>query len=168
MFSSFQAAIAPGHNAGFQQGLYKRTYTGNFDGNTTFFATASLTATAKVTGSISSSISVNTSQQILGWFKAPYTETFTFTTSTDDKGFFWFGDNAKNGNFNAGNASITTNVTTATSSVALTAGQFYAIRYQAGNGPGEGYATLTVSSSQLGSTQNLTGLTFFNPNTLGI
>ena len=168
MFSTFQTAMAPGHNAGFQQGLYKRTYTGNFDGATTFFATASLTATENIVGTISASIPGSTSHQVLGWFKAPYTETFKFTMNTDDKGYFWLGTNAQNGNFNAGNAFIATNVSTVTGSVALTAGQLYAFRYQVGNGPGPGGMTLAVSSSQLGSTQNLSGLSFFNPNTQGI
>jgi hypothetical protein len=168
MFSTFQSAIAPGHNAGFQQGLYKRTYTGNFDGAPAWFATATKTATTKVIGSVSSSIPTTTSNEIVGWFKAPYTETFTFTTATDDKGFFWLGTNALSGNFSAGNAFIATNVNTVSNTVSLTKGAFYAFRFQAGNGSGPGFMTLAVSSSQLGSTQNLSGLSFFNPNTQDI
>jgi hypothetical protein len=168
MFSSFQAPLVGGRSAAFQQCLYKNTYTGYFDGNTTFFTTASLTATTKVIGTISASIPANTSHQVLGWFKSPYTETFKFSMTTDDKGLFWIGTNAENGNFNAGNAFITTNVSTVTGSVSLTAGQYYAFRYQVGNGPGPGGMTLSVSSSQLGSTQDLRGLSFFNPNTNSI
>ena len=169
MFSSFQAAIAPGHNAGFQQGLYKRTYTGNFNGVTTWFATATKTATTKIVGTVADlGIPTTTSYQLLGWFKAPYTETFTFTYHTDDKGYLWVGSNALDANFAAGNALITTDVSTVTGTIALTKGQFYAIRMQVGNGLGDGIIELSVSSPSLSVTQNLTGLTFFNPNTQGI
>jgi hypothetical protein len=168
MFSTFQTAMAPGHNAGFQQGLYKRVYSGYFNGDPTWFVGATKTATVKVPGSVSSSIPTTTTNEIVGWFKAPYSENFTFTASTDDKGLFWFGTNALSGNFNAGNAAITTTVSTGTSVVSLIAGNFYAFRYQAGNNAGPGFMTLAVSSSHLGSTQNLAGLSFFNPNTQGI
>ena len=95
MFASFQAAMAPGHNAGYQQGLYKRTYTGYFGGVPTWFATATLTSTNKIVGSINDAgVPVTTSYQFLGYFKAPYSETFTFTMNTDDEGFLWVGTNA--------------------------------------------------------------------------
>lgn len=89
MLSSFQARLVPGVNAGYQPGVYKRTYTGYFNGTTTWFATATLIATNKIVGSINDgSIPLNTSCQFLGYFKAPYTETFTFTMNSDDKGLF--------------------------------------------------------------------------------
>ena len=169
MLSSFQARLVPGVNAGYQPGLYRRTYTGYFNGSTTWFAGATLTATNKIVGSINDgSISTNTSYQFLGYFKAPYSETFTFTMNTDDKGFLWIGSNALAGNFNAGNAFIATNVNSVSNTVALTAGQIYAFRLQVGNGPGPGLVNLTVSSPSLAVTSNLTSLSLFNPNTLGI
>lgn len=169
MFASFQAAMAPGHNAGYQPGVYKRTYTGNFDGVTTWFATATLTATNKIVGSINDAgIPINTSNQYLGYFKAPYTETFTFNLSSDDKSYFWLGTNALAANFNAGNAFLAANVSLVTNTVALTAGQIYAFRIQVGNGLGPGSIGLSVSSPSLALTSDLTSLSLFNPNTLGI
>lgn len=167
MFAPFQAALAPGHNAGFQQGLYKRTYSGYFTGPT-WFATATQTAIAKVVGAISiGSIPITTSIQILGWFKAPYTETFTFTLSSDDQSYLWVGPNAQSG-FIVGNALVSANVSTSTGTIALTKGQIYAFRLQVGNNGGPGSLGLSVSSPSLPDTQDLTGLSFFNPNTQGI
>ena len=76
--------------------------------------------------------------------------------------------NALAGTFAAGNAFITTNVNTISNTVALTAGQIYAFRIQNGNGPGPGSISLTVSSPSLPVTSNLTSLSLYNPNTLGI
>jgi len=169
MLSSFQARLIPGINAGYQPGVYKRTYTGNYNGVTTWFATATLTATNKIVGSINDdSIPINTSYQFLGYFKAPYSETFTFSMTSDDKGFFWLGTNALQGTFAAGNAFIATDVNTVSNTVALTAGQIYAFRIQVGNGLGPGNISLSVSSPSLPVTSNLTSLSLFNPNTLGI
>lgn len=170
MLSSFQARLVPGVNAGYQPGLYKRTYTGYFDGDPAWFNTATLLATSKVVGSINDgSIPNGRSIQFLGYFKAPYTETFTFTMNTDDKGFLWVGTNALAANFNAGNVFIATNVNTVSNTVALTAGQIYAFRIQVGNGPaGDGVINLSVSSPSLPVTSDLTQLSLFNPNTLGI
>ncbi len=169
MLSSFQARLVPGVNAGYQPGLYKRTYTGYFDGDPAWFAGATLTATNKIVGSINDgSISTNTSYQFLGYFKAPYAETFTFTMNSDDKSLFWIGNNALAANFNAGNVFIAADVSTVSNTVALTAGQIYAFRIQVGNGPGPGSIGLSVSSPSLPVTSDLTQLSLFNPNTLGI
>jgi hypothetical protein len=88
--------------------------------------------------------------------------------NTDDEGFLWIGSNALAANFNAGNALITTNNTTVVNTVALTAGQIYAFRIQNGNNLGHGVISLTVSSPSLPVTSNLTSLSLYNPNTLGI
>jgi hypothetical protein len=50
----------------------------------------------------------------------------------------------------------------------MTAGEFYAFRIQVGNGAGPGEIGLSVSSPSLALTSDLTSLTLFNPNTLGI
>lgn len=169
MLSSFQARLVSGVNAGYQPGLYKRTYSGYFGGVTTWFATATLTATNKIVGSINdAAIPATTSYQFLGYFKAPYTETFTFNLSSDDRSFFWLGANALDGNFNNANYFITANVSLSTNTVALNAGQIYAFRIQVGNGPGPGSIGLSVSSPSLTLTSDLTQLCLFNPNTLGI
>ena len=166
MFSTFQSAMAPGHNAGFQQGVYKRTYTGYFGGTPTWFATATKTATAKVVGSVNlAGVPATTSYEFLGWFKAPYTETFTFSLTSDDGSQLWVGDNAKAGTFNAGNKLV---VGGGSGTIALVKGTFYAFRLQYGNDPGPGSLTLTVSSPSLTVTSDLSGLSFFNPNTQGI
>lgn len=169
MLSTFQARLNPGVNAGFQPGLYQRRYAGYFGGTTTWFATATLTATIKTVGTIDDgSVPTNTSREFLGYFKAPYTQTFTFNLSSDDQSYFWLGTNALNGNFNAGNAFLSANVGMSTGTVALTAGQIYAFRIQMGNGPSDGNIGLSVSSPSLSLTSDLTNLTLFNPNTLGI
>jgi len=169
MLSSFQARLAPGVNAGYQPGVYRRTYTGYFNGVTTWFSTATLTATNKIVGSVNiGAMPNNISYQLLGYFKAPYSETFTFTMTSDDKGFFWIGNNALAANFAAGNAFIATDVNTVSNTVALTAGQIYAFRIQVGNAGGPGALSLSVSSPSLPPTSDLTSLSLFNPNTLGI
>ena len=169
MFASFQAAMAPGHNAGYQPGLYRRVYAGDFDGDITYFTGKTPSSTIKFVGSINDGgIPNNTSYQFLGYFKAPYSETFTFTMSTDDKGFFWIGNAALAGNFTVGNKLIYTQVNTVSNTVALTAGQIYAFRIQVGNAGGPGSISLSVSSPSLALTSNLTGLSLYNPNTLGI
>ena len=88
--------------------------------------------------------------------------------NTDDEGFLWVGTDALAANFNAGNALITTNNDTVSNTVALTAGQIYALRIQVGNNLGPGLISLTVSSPSLPVTSNLTSLSLYNPNTLGI
>ena len=169
MFSSFQPAFTPGHVAGFQNGLYRRTYTGYFNGTPTWFATATKTATTLVVGSIGNgSVPETTSYEFLGWFKAPYTETFTFTLTSDDKSKLWIGDNAKTGNFEVSSPLVSADVTTASNTIALTKGVFYALRLQIGNDHGAGTIYLAVSSPSLVSTQDLTHLSYFNPNTQGI
>jgi hypothetical protein len=166
MFASFQAAMGPGLNAGFQQGVYRRTYTGDFGGSPTWFATATKTATDKIIGSVNlGSVPTATSYEFLGLFKAPYTETFTFSLSSDDLSQLWVGDNAKAGNFNGGNILVSGG---GSGTIALTKGGIYAFRLQYGNGPGPGNLILTVSSPSLTVTSDLTGLSFFNPNTQGI
>lgn len=172
MLGTFKAPFTFGHTAAFQNGLYRRTYTGDFDGVTTWFATATKTATNLVVGTIAlpgpNGIPDNTSHQFLGWFKAPYTETFTFTLASDDKSLLWIGDNAKNGNFTSGNKLVSANVGSASNTIGLTKGVFYALRLQVGNGLGSSYLSLAVSSPSLVSTQDLTQLSYFNPNTQGI
>lgn len=169
MLSSFQARLNPGVNASFQPGLYQRRYTGYYGEDTNWFATATLAATIKTVGSINDAgLSSNSSRQYVGYFKAPHTATFTFNLSSDDFSYFWLGTNALNGNFNSGNAFLTADVSLSTGTVALTAGQFYAFRIQVGNGMGPGSIGLSVSSPSLSDTSDLSGLTFFNPNTLGI
>ena len=168
MLGTFKAPFTFGHTAAFQNGLYKRTYTGNFDGDPTWFTGKTPTATNLITGSVSASIAETTTHQFLGWFKAPYTENFTFTLTSDDKSLLWVGDNAKAGTFAFGNKLAYANVGSNSGTIPLTKGTFYALRLQVSNGTGPGYITLAVSSSQLGSTQNLTQLSYFNPNTQGI
>ena len=107
MFAPFKAAMAPGHNAGYQPGVYRRYYDGYFGANPAWFAGATLLATDKIVGSINiGSIDPTRSFQFLGYFRATKSENFTFTMSSDDQAYFWIGNNALNGNFNAGNAKV--------------------------------------------------------------
>ena len=168
MLSTFQARLAPGVNVSYQPGFYRRTYSGYFGGTTTWFDTATLTATNKIVGSIAdAAIPTTTSYQFLGYFKAPYSETFTFTLASDDKSNLWIGSNAVSG-YNGGNTLIKSNVDTNSNTIVMVAGQLYAVRLQVGNGPGPGSVSLSVQSSSLALTSDLTQLCLFNPNTLGI
>ena len=77
--------------------------------------------------------------QWIGYFLAPISGTYTWGSTSDDAGRLWIGTNAITG-YTAGpggNALLTTNNTSATNTIALTAGVFYPIRIQYGdyNGP---------------------------------
>jgi len=80
----------------------------------------------------------------LGYFKAPYTDTYTFNLLSDDGSALWIGNNAISG-FTLANATIDNHSlqgasTTASSSlISLVAGQYYPIRIQYGN-----FGTATV------------------------
>ena len=70
------------------------------------------------------------SVQWLGYFQAPHTANYIFTTVSDDSSNFWIGDTAITG-YTAMNADI--NLIGASDPIALTAGQLYPIRVQYGN-----------------------------------
>ena len=173
MFASFQAAMAPGHNAGYQQGLYKRTYSGYYSNVKAWFTTATLTATNKVVGSINmGSIPTTTTYEFVGYFKAPYAEAFTFSLNSDDLSYLWIGDNALYANYTNAVGSYLVSATagfpSSGTTAVLQAGKTYPFRLQVGNNGGPGLLALSVSSISLASTSDLTALGLYNPNTLGI
>ena len=140
----------------YQTGLWRITYTGYFNDNPGWFDANF--ANNQGFGFASANITVgvapaNTSYQWLGYFVARYTDTYTFTTMSDDASYVWVGDVAKSG-YTVGNALVnnggTHGVTTATGTINLTAGVYYPIRIQYGNGGGPGslicYAESTNTS----------------------
>ena len=79
------------------------------------------------------------SQQWIGQFLAPTTATYTFYTTSDDASYLWVGTNAVSG-FTTGNAVVNNGgshgAQEASGTIALTAGVYYFIRIQQGNGGG--------------------------------
>lgn len=71
------------------------------------------------------------SVELLGYFRPNSTGNWSFKMSTDDRGLFWIGNNALSG-LTSGNADISTSVNESTTTIALTAGQYYPIRIQYG------------------------------------
>lgn len=84
------------------------------------------------------------SWQWLGYFKAPYTDNFTFTLNSDDYSQMWIGNLAKSG-FNDSNFFISQ--TSGGNSISLIGGQYYPIRIQFGEYSGGDFITLSYSSS---------------------
>ena len=92
------------------------------------------------------------SWQWLGYFKAPYTDNFTFTLNSDDYSQMWIGNLAKSG-FNDSNFFISQ--TSGGNSISLIGGHYYPIRIQFGEYTGGDFITLSYSSSTESNVTNL-------------
>lgn len=151
-------------------GLYRTTYTGYFNDDVTWFATA--TSTANTVDSILSiaSTPTSTSVQWVGYFIPATTETYTFYTISDDASYLWLGTTAVTG-FTTVNALVNNGgshgAVEVSGTVALTAGQKYAIRIQSGNGGGPGSHATSFSTPTIAKTSTFTGRIFYNPVTNG-
>lgn len=136
---------------GLMEGLMFKMYNGNFDGTVEFFEdrqymelgrTSNVSNLLNATyGSIPSDNTNNTqirnlfSVELFGYFRPHVSGNWGFKLSTDDKGYLWLGSSALSG-YTTGNYAITTNNNTITTTVALTAGVYYAIRIQYGENTG--------------------------------
>ena len=80
-----------------------------------------------------------------GYFKSDYTGTWTFKAASDDRGYLWIGNTAISGYTNA-NALISTNATTVTNTINLTAGVYYPMRFQMSEGGSGNYAYIAFSN----------------------
>jgi hypothetical protein len=168
-------------------GLFQSVYNGYFSDNVNFFLTAPLTSFTNSTGTTSSTAVVNSlnillpqtsaytqrvSYQILGYFKPPTTNTYTFTMSSDDASYLWIGTPAIIGRFNTTNAIISlSGIHVASSSkgkgsgtIYLSANNYYPFRLQYGNNLNQGSLYLTVSSTTTPNTNNLGGYVYYNVN----
>lgn len=70
---------------------------------------------------------VNYATEIIGYFRANVTGTWSFRLWGNDVAYFWLGANALNG-FSTGNANMSANLATGTTSVYLMEGVYYPIR----------------------------------------
>ena len=153
--------------------LYRYYYnTGYFDDDPDWFAGQSATSSTAVSSLVIASIPNNQSYELLGYFKPTTTETYTFYTTSDDASYLWIGDNARTG-FTTANATVDNGGTHGpqerSGTAALTAGVYYPIRIQVGNGPaGGGELSVAFSTPTISKTTTFTGLIFHDDDTLGI
>ena len=160
-------------------GLFKTTYTGYFEDNVDFFATAT-----PATFGANPATSVQTTEifepnsedgelfsvQWLGYFKPTTTETHTFFLNSDDGSYMWIGATAVTG-FTIGNALINNGSAHApvevSGSIALTAGQYYPVRIQYGEGGGGDELQFNYETPTIVKTTDVTGKVFYNTATNG-
>ena len=160
-------------------GLFKTTYTGYFADDVNFFATATPTtfganpATSVQTTVIEEPNSEDGelfSVQWLGYFKPTTTETHTFYLNSDDASYMWIGATAVTG-FTAGNALINNSGAHApvevSGSIALTAGEYYPVRIQYGEGGGGDELQFNYETPTIVKTTTVTGKVFYNSATNG-
>lgn len=152
--------------------LYRYQYTGYHGDVPSWFD--SQTATASTTDPTPidlGAVAENTSFQWLGYFRPTTTETYTFFTSSDDGSYVWVGDTAVSG-YTTANPVVNNGGSHASQersgTIALTAGVYYPIRIQTGNGGGPGSFAFNYSTPTITKTSNVSGLMFHDDDTLGI
>jgi hypothetical protein len=111
------------------------------------------------------------SWEFLGYFRAPYSDNFTFKTWSDDASYLWIGNNAISG-FTTSNCAVNNggshgNIQSSSSSIPLVGGVYYPIRIQYGQGGGYAILTVAYSSSTETNVTNWSGKAFYNPATNG-
>ena len=151
-------------------GFYGRTYTGYWANDPTWFATAVETESAVYPTNVTyPSFPSTTSLQIVGYFLPRTTETYTFYVSSDDESALWVGSTATTG-FTIGNALVKAawNTGEVSNTISLTAGIYYPVRLQYGNGPTSGNLTVSFSTPSIAKNTTFTDLIFFNTNTNGL
>lgn len=149
-------------------GLFRSEYSGYFADDVNWFDNRAATATAVVSNLEIGTISANTSYQYLGYYLASTTETYTFYLTSDDASYMWVGSTAVTG-YTVGNSTINNGGShgpvEVSGTVALTAGQIYPIRIQAGNGGGPGTLTVNYSTPTIAKTTAFTNLVSYNTET---
>lgn len=107
--------------------------------------------------------------QILGYFKATQTGTYTFSLGTDDASFMWLGEHALDLPLSTSLAFIknpgTHGLVTKTATVDLVAGCYYPVRVQYGNNAGGGGLYFSWTDPSGVSNSDLTTDFFVNKNT---
>jgi hypothetical protein len=110
----------------------------------------------------------NYSWEFLGYFKAPYTDNFTFFTYSDDASYLWIGNNAVSGfttsNCNVNNGGSHGTQGSFSSPVSLVGGQYYPIRIQYGQGAGGAILTVGYSSNSETNVTNWQGIAYHRTN----
>jgi hypothetical protein len=160
----------------YANGLYRRTYSGYFNDNVNYFDSASPTASTVDTSPVGAGvINNNTSYQWLGYWRATADTLFSgstyFQLTSDDASYLWIGNTALTG-YTTGNALIDNGGTHSSQTVAgdtpMTAGVYYPVRIQYGQGTGDSGFQFTVFSNSLGNyTTTMTSNIFYNSVTNG-
>lgn len=143
-----------------QSGIRKVTYTGYHGDDVAFTDTATATATTTANDFVISSIVENTTVLYTGYLLATYTGTWTFVLSSDDASYLWIGNTAVSGYTTSNELATASYLGPGTGTISLTAGEYYPIRLLYGNGPSEGYLSLTYAHTGQATTNNFTGKLF--------
>jgi hypothetical protein len=158
---------APPYTPPYLPGLIKTEYSGYFADNVSFFATATITSASVQQSPIedtSSAARDSFSIQWLGYFLPPTTDTYVFSTTSDDASYLWVGPNALSGSFTTANATVNNGGAHASQerfgSASLTAGVYYPLRIQFGEGAVGNNFSLAISSSILAKTTDVSGKVF--------
>ena len=155
----------------YSAGVFKSIYGGYFNDFLPFFDEMSPRATSVETTQIYHADDEDYySVQWLGYFKPTTTETHTFFLNSDDASYMWIGPTAVTG-FHTGNPLINNGGEHGTQefsgSIALTAGQYYAVRIVFGEAEGEAFLQFNYQTPTIAKTTNVTGKVFYNPATNG-
>ena len=151
-----------------QSGIRKVTYTGYHDEDVAFTDTAVATATTTANNFAISGIGntipgdppENITVLYTGYLLATYTGTWTFVLNSDDGSYLWIGSTAVSG-YTTSNELVTSSYAgPGTGTISLTAGEYYPIRLLYGNGPGEGWLSLTYAHTGQSATSDFTGKLF--------
>jgi len=158
---------APPYTPPYLPGLIKTEYSGYFADNVAFFATATVTSASVQQSPIedtSTSLRDSFSIQWLGYFLSPTTDTYVFSTTSDDASYLWIGSNALSGSFTTANATVNNGGAHASTerfgSASLTAGVYYPLRIQFGESGGGNNFSLAISSSIIAKTTDVSGKVF--------
>ena len=153
----------------YNDGLYARSYTGYHNDVPAWFATAVQTAESAYTSLTLPAFTSNTSLQALGYFLPRTTDTYTFGLTCDDAGYVWIGTTAVTG-FTTGNKLIRAQYDSGEvfGTINLTAGVYYPIRIQYGNGPAGGNLNVSFSTPTIAKTSTFTDMIFYNSDTNGL
>jgi len=152
-------------------GLFKGIYGGNFNDYPAYFDYNDPYDTSVETTQIYHSDDNDYySVQWLGYFKPTTTQTHTFFLNSDDASYMWIGPTAVTG-FTTGNALINNggdhSAQEISGSIALTAGQYYAVRIVFGESEGDALLEFNYQTPTIARTTNVTGKVFYNPATNG-
>ena len=150
-------------------GLYARSYAGYHNDDPAWFATAVQTDEGAYTSLTLPAFPETSSLQALGYFLPRTTETYTFGLDSDDASYLWIGSTAVSG-FTTSNNLIRAQYNTGEvfGTINLTAGVYYPIRIQYGNGPAGGRLNLSFSTPTIAKTSTFTDMIFYNSNTNGL
>ena len=163
-------------NVAFASGLFRRTYSGYFNDDVNYFDGATPTASAVDTSPLSAgTVTNNTSYQWLGYWLATADtiqggQTY-FQLTSDDASYLWIGDTALTG-YTTANPVIDNggahSSQTIQGNTPMTAGVYYPIRIQYGQGTGSSAFGITVFTVSLGGFVNtMTTNVFYNSVTNG-